>query len=77
MSKLTHMTYTGYAAGNLLCNMVRNESIMSLVHASYAPLNNPEYRKQVCLCCLKVWADYAYDEVEEMPDYIREIRDNG
>lgn len=71
---MVHLTFTGFDAGKLLCNIPRNEHEQTLVHAVYAPLDKPEFRANCCQECLKVWAQYAYDEGEDMPDYIKELR---
>lgn len=73
---MIHLTETGYNAGRLFCLKPR-DSIASddiLVHGVYAPLNKPEYRSACCTDCLKVWALNAYDDDDDMPDWIREIR---
>jgi hypothetical protein len=40
----------------------------------YAPLHKPEFRAVCCQKCLKVWATEAYDNGDEMPNYIEKIR---
>lgn len=73
---MTHLSETGFHAGRRLCLAPRDGQSDS-VHAMHAPLHNPEFRKQVCPECLKVWANEAYDDADEMPDYIREIRNQS
>ena len=70
---MVHLTEQGYNAGRRLCLSDRNDGERN-VHAAYAPLDNPEFRKECCPACLKVWADEAYDEDDEMPDYIQHLR---
>lgn len=67
---MIHLSETGLNAGRRLCLATDDES----VHAMYAPLQKPEFRATVCPVCLKVWAMEAYDEGDEMPEYIKEIR---
>lgn len=71
---MIHLSETGLNAGRRLCFSQNGDS----VHAMYAPLHNPEFRETVCLDCLRVWANEAYDDADEndgsMPDYIKEIR---
>lgn len=66
-----HLSETGFNAGRRLCESMEGRS----VHAMYAPLANPVFRAKCCPACLKVWANQAYDEGDEMPDYIRELRE--
>lgn len=40
----------------------------------YAPLNNVDFRETVCAKCLSIWATEAYDDGDEMPEYIAEAR---
>ena len=68
---IVHLSETGYNAGRRLCLAQDGKSH----HAVYAPLANPEYRASVCPKCLKIYADYAYEEGDDMPPYIKEIRE--
>jgi hypothetical protein len=34
----------------------------------------PEFRATVCEACLTIWAVEAYDEGDEMPEHIAEVR---
>lgn len=70
---MIHLTEQGYNAGLRLCLSDRNDGERN-VHAAYAPLGNTEFRKECCPACLKVWADEAYDDDDEMPDYIKQLR---
>ncbi len=77
---MIHLTLTGYHAGVPYCNTDRaqaREAGDTMVHGIYAPLHKPEYRARCCPACLQVWADEAYDDTDEMPDWVRELRDNG
>lgn len=68
---MIHLTETGFHAGRRFCTSCdegRN------VHGAYAPLDNPEFRAQVCPDCLKVWATEAYEGGDDMPDWVREMR---
>ena len=49
-----HLTYTGYWAGQLLCDASKEKEIergATFSHAMYANLENPD----VCPDCLAVW----------------------
>jgi hypothetical protein len=70
---MIHLTETGYHAGRRLCLTDRNDGARN-VHAAYAPLDNPEFRANLCPHCLKVWALEAYEDGDVMPDYIESIR---
>lgn len=72
---MIHLTETGVNAGRRLCPTDRSDGAQS-VHAMYAPLENPEFRETVCPECLKVWAMEAYEEGDELPDYILAVRQN-
>lgn len=67
---MKHLSETGLNAGRRFCLATDGES----VHGIYAPLQNPVFRANCCAKCLKVWANEAYDQDDEMPDYIKEIR---
>lgn len=70
---MIHLTETGSNAGRRLCLTDRNDGQRN-VHAAYAPLHLPDFRRDTCQECLAIWATEAYDEADEMPDYIQEIR---
>lgn len=69
---MIHLTFTGVSAGTLLCGQPREGKEVN--HAVYAPLEKEEFRKNCCPKCLSIYAFHAYDEGDEMPDYIKEIR---
>lgn len=68
-----HLTYTGFDAGKLLCDGPRLPE-GEYAHATYAPLHLEEYRAKCCPQCLKVFADYAYNDGDEMPAWVAELR---
>ncbi len=70
---MIHLTEQGYNAGRRLCLTNRSDGQRN-VHAAYAPLHLIDFRRDTCQQCLKIWAEEAYDEHDEMPDYIRAIR---
>jgi len=70
---MVHLTEMGFNAGRRLCLTSRNDGDQN-VHASYAPIKNPKFRATCCAACLKTWADEAYDDCDEMPDYIVALR---
>ena len=70
---MIHLTETGYHAGRRLCLSDRADGARN-VHAAYAPLDNPDFRAQCCPECLKTWALEAYDEGDEMPQWVRDMR---
>lgn len=67
---LKHLSETGLHAGRRFCLSKDGES----VHGMYAPLDNPEFRATCCPACLKVWAIEAYDDGDDTPDWVSEIR---
>lgn len=71
-----HLTFVGYAAGKLLCGKQRAPTD-NCQHAMLAPVNNPEFRSKVCDSCLREYAGNAYDDGDEMPDWVSELRDQG
>jgi hypothetical protein len=71
--ELVHLSETGLHAGRRLCLAPQEPSTRS-VHAMYAPLNNPTFLATVCKKCLQVWALEAYEDGEEIPDYLVEAR---
>lgn len=64
-----HLSETGLHAGRRLCLAPKDDSSRS-VHAMYAPLNNPTFLASVCEQCLHVWALEAYDDGDDIPDYL-------
>lgn len=70
---MIHLTETGFHAGRRLCMTDRHDGDRN-VHASYAPLANPEFRAQVCPECLRVWANEAYDDGDDMPEWVSQMR---
>lgn len=70
---MVHMTESGVNAGRRLCGASRDDGQRN-VHAVLTPLHNATVREQICPACLKVWALEAYEEGDDMPDYIVDIR---
>lgn len=70
---MIHLTETGSNAGRRLCMTDRSDGARN-VHAAYAPLHLQDFRRDCCQQCLAIWAMEAYDDGEEMPDYIQAIR---
>lgn len=70
---MKHLTETGFHAGRRLCLTSRSDGADN-VHAAYAPLHLADFRRDTCQQCLAIWAMEAYDDDEEMPDYIQAIR---
>ena len=70
---MIHLTHTGPAAGQLICGNERQPE-GDYVHAAWAPLKNAVFREKCCPDCLKTWALYAYDEGDEMPDWVKTER---
>lgn len=68
-----HLSETGANAGRRLCGAPRADDNRS-VHAIYAPLQNPTFLASVCHECLKIWAAEAYDEGDEIPQYLVPFR---
>jgi hypothetical protein len=71
--ELVHLSVTGLHAGRRLCLAPTDQSSRS-VHAIYAPLSNPTFLATVCEKCLHIWALEAYDDGENIPDYLVEPR---
>ncbi len=67
---VVHLSETGFNAGRRLCLSTQEKS----VHAAYAPLHRQEFRAGCCPECLKVWALEAYEDGDEMPDWVIKIR---
>lgn len=74
--EVIHLTETGFHAGRRRCNADRADGQRN-VHAAYAPLRNAAFREKVCLDCLKVWANEAYEDGDIVPDYVAELRKHG
>ena len=70
---MIHLTETGLNAGRRLC-LTSSADGQRNVHAAYAPLHLSDFRRDTCHECLKIWADEAYTEGEEMPEYIKTLR---
>jgi len=70
---MIHLTETGFHAGRRLCLTSRDDGAQN-AHASYAPLRDAAFRANCCAACLKTWADEAYDDGDDMPDYITALR---
>lgn len=70
---MIHLTETGFHAGRRFCMSNRSDGAQS-VHGMYAPLDNPEFRAKCCPDCLKVWALEAYDDGDDMPQWVSDIR---
>jgi hypothetical protein len=70
---MIHLTETGLHAGRRLCLTERSDGQRN-VHAAHAPLHLSDFRRDCCQQCLEIWANEAYDDGDEMPDYIQKIR---
>jgi hypothetical protein len=70
---MIHLSETGYHAGRLFCLGTKSEADVS-AHGMYSPLHLANFREKCCQKCLKVWADEAYDEGDEMPDWVVSMR---
>jgi hypothetical protein len=70
---MMHLTETGYHAGRRLCLTSRDDGEPN-AHAAYAPLNRAEFRATACPGCLRVWATEAYDDDDEMPEWVQAER---
>ncbi len=68
-----HLTEQGYHAGRRLCSAPRTDGERN-VHAAHAPLDNVMFRSDVCTACLLAYAREAYEEGDDMPDYIKRLR---
>ena len=69
----THLSFTGYHAGARLCGIPRDAETES-VHAVYAPLHLDAYREKCCGRCLDEYAMSAYEQGDEMPDWVTSRR---
>ena len=72
-----HLTETGFNAGRPFCFVDRTAATRegdTFQHGAYAPLHDPIARARCCPECLKVWAMEAYDDTDEMPEWVTEIR---
>jgi len=66
-----HLTLTGYYAGQPICGA--DTKTENDAHATYAPLDKPEYRETRCPACLKAYAEsFDADELETAPAWVRE-----
>lgn len=74
--EVIHLTETGFNAGRRFCTADRADGQRN-VHGAYAPLHNEAFREKVCLDCLNVWANEAYEDGDTMPDYIADLRKHG
>jgi len=72
--ELVHLSETGLHAGRRLCLAPKGQSNSRSVHAMYAPLHNPTFLASVCEKCLHVWTLEAYEDGDEIPDYLVEPR---
>ena len=70
---MIHLSETGFHAGRLFCLGTKTDSDTS-AHGMYAPLHLADFRAKCCPACLKVWAVEAYDEGDEMPEWVIETR---
>jgi hypothetical protein len=68
-----HLTETGLHAGRRLCLTERSDGAQN-AHAALAPLHLAEFRARCCHACLTVWAREAYDDTDEMPDWVLTMR---
>lgn len=71
--QLIHLSEIGINAGQRFCLAPRDGTSRS-VHAMYAPLDNVDFRETVCAKCLSIWATEAYEDGDQMPEYIAEAR---
>jgi hypothetical protein len=71
--ELVHLSETGLHAGRRLCLAPKDQSSRS-VHAMYAPLHNPTFLASVCEKCLHTWVLEAYEDGDDVPDYLVEAR---
>lgn len=74
---MIHLTETGVNAGRLLCLSDRAEKQAQqdiFNHFAYAPMHDPNYRMMVCPECLKAYADFAFEDGDDMPDWVFQIR---
>ena len=71
---MIHLTETGFHAGRRLCLTDRADGDEN-AHAVYAPLRFAEFRARVCPECLRVWANEAYEDGDEMPEWVTELRE--
>lgn len=70
--ELVHLSETGLHAARRLC--LAPKDLSRSVHAMYAPLHNPSFLAGVCEECLRAWALEAYEDGENIPDYLVEPR---
>lgn len=69
---MPHLTHTGPFAGVPICGNLMGMHEKGNAHATYAPLNNTEWRKTVCPLCLAAWIN-SFDEHETLPPWATEI----
>ena len=70
---MIHLSETGYHAGRLFCLGTKTEEDTS-AHGMFVPLHLADFRAKYCPDCLKAWAMEAYDEGDEMPEWVVEMR---
>ena len=70
---MIHLTETGAHAGRTYCETPREHG-GQYAHGAYAPLHLADFRAKCCAHCLTVWANEAYDETDEMPQWVRDTR---
>ena len=70
---MIHLTEQGINSGRRLCLTNRSDGQQN-IHAALAPLHLPDFRTQTCQECLKIWAAEAYDDSDDMPEYIQALR---
>lgn len=68
---VVHLSETGLNAGRRFCFSTADTS----VHGMYAPLENPVFRAKCCLKCLVVWAIEGYEDDDEMPQWVKLMRE--
>ena len=70
---MIHLTETGYNAGRLFClSQMHHDDTKA--HGAYAPLHLSDFRAKCCTECLKVWANEAYEDGDDMPQWVIETR---
>ncbi len=70
---MIHLTLTGIHAGRRLCLASREDGEQN-AHAAYAPLDLADFRAKCCHHCLNTWAVEAYEQGEEMPQWVQDMR---
>lgn len=74
--QIIHLTSTGLFAGRRLCDSERDDGQRN-VHYMHAPVENADFRAKCCPECLKFVANEAYEDGEEMPDWVVALRANA